>query len=55
MSRKIRRFSREWLEEALGLSLSSVKAGEDALRVAERLRGALEDYVNSSRRSGNSP
>jgi len=45
MTAKTPKYTREWLVEAIKLSLSSLKRGEDEKAVAVRLRGALEKFL----------
>ena len=49
MTAKIPKHTREWLVEAIKLSLSSLKRGEDEKAVAVRLRGALEKFLEKDR------
>ena len=48
MAAKIPKFTREWLCEALKLTLSSLRRGEDEKAVIRRLNGLLEDYLKKS-------
>ena len=45
MTAKTPKFTREWLAEALKLSLSSLRRGDDEKAVAQRLRNALAEYL----------
>ena len=49
MTAKIPKYTREWLTEALKLSLSSIKRGEDEKAVARRLRDALDTFLKEKR------
>ena len=49
MTAKTPKYTREWLVEAIKLSLSSLKRGEDEKAVAVRLRGALEKFMEKDR------
>lgn len=45
MAAKIPKYTREWLAEALKLSLSSIRRREDEKAVARRLRDILTEYL----------
>ena len=48
MAAKIPKYTREWLAEALKLSLSSIRRGEDEKSVARRLHEKLAEYLEKS-------
>ena len=49
MAAKVPKFTREWLMEALKLSLSSLRRGEPETAVLVRLRGAIDAYLERLR------
>ena len=49
MAAKVPKFTREWLLEALKLSLSSIKSGEPETAVLVRLRVAIDAYLERTK------
>jgi hypothetical protein len=49
MTAKTTKYTREWLVEAIKLSLSSLKRGEDEKVVARRLNEALDGFLKEKR------